>query len=266
MSDYKDSFFFSRRHNDSIVPTIIQTKNWTLSKDVLEYIVTLAFFEDSGAILNLRLVCRQFKDWFPIVLPKKLDDSVIYSSKRREFLSWLVTLGSMLGDSLRFCGRTLAEWLKQEYFIDWNESICSDAAARGDLPFLKWARRSKCPWNYNVTSLAAKYNHRDVLIYALQNHCSAKEVFWVAGYTGNEVLLDLALEYNCPWDQLSCASAGVNGHLCVLQWARKHHLPFNLLLVYNNAKEGNQQCIITWLMNTYPRQMDCILRQSDELE
>ena len=37
---------------------------------------------------------------------------------------------------------------------EWNSSICSNAALKGHLEVLKWARQNGCPWTFETEALA----------------------------------------------------------------------------------------------------------------
>ena len=99
------------------------------------------------------------------------------------------------------------------------------AAARGDLEMLPWARERGCPWHSLTCDAALKSGHLMVLKWALSHGCRWSEegdLCRDAAATGNLQRLMLAREYDCPWDESTCACAAGNGHLMLLRWAREH--------------------------------------------
>ena len=53
----------------------------------------------------------------------------------------------------------------------WDERTCANAALRGHLDILKWARENGCPWDDLTCTYAAAGGHLDILKWALENSC-----------------------------------------------------------------------------------------------
>jgi hypothetical protein len=81
-----------------------------------------------------------------------------------------------------------------------DESTCSGAAGRGDLPMLQFLRQRDCPWDTLTCSAAA--SHLPVLQWARTN--------------------------GCPWDDHVTRQAAQDGNLETLQWARSQGAPWHV--------------------------------------
>ena len=57
----------------------------------------------------------------------------------------------------------------------WNESTCTEAASKGHLDVLQWARANGCPWNESTCELAAINGHLEVFKWARANGCPLNE-------------------------------------------------------------------------------------------
>jgi len=79
----------------------------------------------------------------------------------------------------------------EEYFEDvllcdrWRDKLCDEAARRGYVSTLKWAREHGCPWNSNICSFAAERGHLDCLIWAREQGCDWNwHTCWLAAMKG----------------------------------------------------------------------------------
>ena len=55
--------------------------------------------------------------------------------------------------------------------------LCTEAARRGYVSTLKWAREHGCDWNSNTCYVAAREGHLDCLIWAREHGCDWNPVF-----------------------------------------------------------------------------------------
>ena len=95
----------------------------------------------------------------------------------------------------------------EDYFEDvllcdrLREKLCYEAARRGYVNTLIWAREHGCEWNSDTCMIAAEGGHLDCLIWAR--------------------------EHGCNWNRDTCRSAALGGHLDCLIWAREHGCDWN---------------------------------------
>jgi len=103
----------------------------------------------------------------------------------------------------------------------WDIRVCQEAAARGDLEVLLWAREYGCPWEQETWEQEHEYDYEyDYEYYEWNINCCA-----LAAEGGHlEVLkwLRFGSTNACPWDETTCANAAAGGHLEVLKWIREH--------------------------------------------
>jgi len=113
----------------------------------------------------------------------------------------------------------------------WSSATCIAAAGNGHIKLLKWLRAQDppCPWDEVVCSTAARNGH-------------LKELKWLR-----------AQDPPCPWDAEVCYNAAGGGHLDVLQWARKQDPPCPWdMWVCNHAATSNNQMILIWSLAQEP--------------
>ena len=65
---------------------------------------------------------------------------------------------------------TVLKLLKKNNFR-WNERICANAAALGNLKLLRWLKLNGYPWDENTCHAAVFFNNYDILVYAHENGC-----------------------------------------------------------------------------------------------
>jgi len=100
------------------------------------------------------------------------------------------------------------------------DSLCYEAAEKGHLEMLKWARENGCPWDECTCSGAAGNGHLEVLKWARENGCPWDVLTWIyAASRGHLEVLKWARENGCPRDEFTCYHAAFHGHLEVLKWA-----------------------------------------------
>ena len=64
----------------------------------------------------------------------------------------------------------LLKWARENNF-DWGTNTCSAAAENGHLPALKYLRENRCPWDLDTCRHAAFNEHWECLQYAVDNKC-----------------------------------------------------------------------------------------------
>jgi len=93
-------------------------------------------------------------------------------------VKWLVEHGCQEDDNTQTWalqgGPEMLQWLVVDWGISLQASLCSQAAAGGNLLALKWLRRKGCPWNACTCEFAAFHGHLGVLKWARQHGCGIK--------------------------------------------------------------------------------------------
>ena len=125
-------------------------------------------------------------------------------------------------------------------------SICAEAAKRGHLEMLQWARANGCPWHEGTCWQAALAGRLEVLQWLHANGCPWDEdtCSWAAQY-GHLELLQWARANGCPWNEKTCAGAAEGGHLEVLQWLRADGCPWDWRTLVEAANWGHD-AILEW--------------------
>ena len=125
-------------------------------------------------------------------------------------------------------------------------SICAEAAKRGHLEMLQWARANGCPWHEGTCWQAALAGRLEVLQWARANGCPWNEAACAhAALGGHLEVLQWARTNGCPWDDWTCTRAAEGGYLEVLQWARANGCPWNALTCLYAAKAGHLE-VLQW--------------------
>ena len=115
----------------------------------------------------------------------------------------------------------------EEYFEDvllcnrLRRKLCSEAARRGYVSTLKWAREHGCDWSKDTCRAAAARGHLDCLIWAR--------------------------EHGCDWNSDTCSSAAEGGHLDCLIWAREHGCDWNSGTCRYVARRYGHSNILDWM-------------------
>ena len=125
-------------------------------------------------------------------------------------------------------------------------SICAEAAKRGHLEMLQWARANGCPWHEGTCWQAALAGRLEVLQWARANGCPWNEVACAhAALGGHLEVLQWARANGAPWDDWTCTRAASGGHLEVLPWARANGCRWNALTCLYAAKVGHLE-VLQW--------------------
>ena len=70
----------------------------------------------------------------------------------------------------------LLKWARENN-LAWSTYTCSWAASNGQLPVLKYLHENGCPWDSNTCFDAAHREHWDCLQYAVDNKCPEWEIY-----------------------------------------------------------------------------------------
>jgi hypothetical protein len=89
-------------------------------------------------------------------------------------------------------------------------------------------------------------------VLAADNHCPwGPTTCSSAAFEGHLEVLQWARKHGCPWDSESCAYAAKGGHLHVLQWAREHDCPWNKQTCRQAAEHGHLD-VLQWAREQDP--------------
>jgi hypothetical protein len=78
--------------------------------------------------------------------------------------------GAVCEDAARRGSVRLLKWARVNN-LAWSPYTCSQAAYCGHLPALKYLHENGCPWNSSTCYYAAIYKHWDCLQYAVDKKC-----------------------------------------------------------------------------------------------
>ena len=102
---------------------------------------------------------------------------------------------------------------------DDKPSVSYTLAVKGHLECLKLAYALNCPLADNICTLAAQYNHADVLRWALERGCEwSYDTYTHAAHYGNHHILRDWTAYT--WGDMMCTQAARRGDLDGLKWLR----------------------------------------------
>lgn len=111
------------------------------------------------------------------------------------------------------------KWARDQGYA-WSETVCLRAAQGGHLHVLQLARANGCPWDETTCDEAAQSGHLAVLQWARANGCPCSD--WTcrhAARRGHSTILQWAVTNGCPWDAGTCLTeARRHGHKEVCAW------------------------------------------------
>ena len=121
-----------------------------------------------------------------------------------------------------------------------KESLCYDAAKKGHVEVLQWARSQGCPWNEWTCIRAIGGNQFEILKWAHARGCPWDiSTCAVAASVGNLQILKWLKEHGCPWDENTTIMASKYGHFEILKWAYKNGCPIDDLICFYAAMHGD---------------------------
>ena len=132
-------------------------------------------------------------------------------------------------------------------------AVCEDAARRGSVRLLKWARENNLDWGTNTCSSAAVYGHLPALQYLHENGCpwDSRTCYWAAE-KGHLPVLQYLHENGCPWHWSTCSAAADNGHLPVLQYSHENGCPWDYGTCLNVGYYKHWDCLQYLVDNKCP--------------
>ena len=146
----------------------------------------------------------------------------------------------------------------EEYFVEvllcdrWRDKLCTEAASRGYVSTLKWAREHGCDWDSETCSAAAEEGQLDCLIWAREHGCDwDSETCSAAAEGGHLDCLIWAREHGCDWNSDTCFAAAREGHLDCLIWAQEHGCDWNPVSCRNAALFFGHSSILDWIARVY---------------
>ena len=99
-------------------------------------------------------------------------------------------------------------------------AVCEDAARRGSVRLLKWARENNLDWGAITCTGAAEKGHLPALKYLHENGCPwDRNTCDYAAMNGHLPALQYSHENGCPWDRWTCHYAACYKHWDCLQYA-----------------------------------------------
>ena len=104
--------------------------------------------------------------------------------------------------------------------------VCDNAAGRGSVRLLKWARENNYAWGTHTCSYAAETGQLPALKYLHENGCpwSIYTCSYAAQY-GHLPALQYLHENGCPWDEFTCLFAADEEQWDCLQYAVDNKCP-----------------------------------------
>ena len=153
-----------------------------------------------------------------------------------------------------FSSVTCAEyWFNQsQNMLNCLTDYCALISQTGNPEILQWAQQKNLPCNSRTCAEIAKHGHLSLLKYAHENvtyrYTSAKRTFkcsleshvlecrWEKKATYHH-------ENECLWDEDTCRSAAVNGHIECLQYAHENGCRWNKDTCAQAAKGGHIKCL-----------------------
>ena len=192
---------------------------------VVEHILRSENLDDPADLARLRLVSRGMRNAVAAT-GRRFDEMDVFHAVK---FGCFGTLKRLLRENDPYCA-----------------SICAEAAKRGHLEMLQWARANGCPWHEGTCWQAALAGRLEVLQWLHANGCPWDEdtCSWAAQY-GHLELLQWARANGCPWNEKTCAGAAEGGHLEVLQWLRADGCPWDWRTLVEAANWGHD-AILEW--------------------
>ena len=104
--------------------------------------------------------------------------------------------------------------------------VCDNAAGRGSVRLLKWARENNLDWSAHAFWRAAENGHLPALQYLHENGCPwNSNTCLFAAMNGHLPALKYLHENGCPWDRYTCSSAAAHKHWDCVQYAVDNKCP-----------------------------------------
>src|ERR1700688_2361817 len=151
----------------------------------------------------------------------------------------LILIFSYMNPSSLFAMTNVSKFYHSIIRCDYDRrTIIIDAISNKYTKLFKWFTNGKFDMNYyNIYQRKAakscsfeimKYIHANNPFYTLNTSLLINVIDRVEDIEQFNIL-KWARENGCPWDEVTCAYAALNGHLDILKWARENECPWNIL-------------------------------------
>ena len=134
--------------------------------------------------------------------------------------------------------------------IIWDavDRTCNAIASTGCLYILRWALDRGCPWDVHCVSTCARGGHMEMFRWILDERFFINVVGICSGAAsgGHLQLLQLAREYELPWDENTFHCAAQSGNIQLMKWARINGCRWDANTCTAAARLGKLE-ILQWL-------------------
>ena len=187
--------------------------------------------------------------------------SVVARNGNLEMIRWLKEREcpkdlNTFSEAARGCHVEVLDWLQNMYGwpdASWPDafSTCEAIASTGRLNILQWALDHGCPWDARCASTCASEGHMEMFRWIMDLN---REFFPIdmdslcsnAASGGHLQLLQLAREYDCPWDEHTFHCAARSGNFQMIKWARINGCRWDANTCTAAARLGKLE-ILQWL-------------------
>ena len=123
-------------------------------------------------------------------------------------------------------------------------AVCEDAARRGSVRLLKWARENNLDWStYTCSSAAYMRTPARSQVLARERVPLGLDTCYWAAEKGHLPALQYLHENGCPWHWSTCSAAADNGHLPVLQYSHENGCPWDYGTCLNVGYYKHWDCL-----------------------
>jgi hypothetical protein len=127
----------------------------------------------------------------------------------------------------------------------WDSSLTNSASSNDLLDCLTYLHENQCPWNNGTCINAAINGHSECLRYALQNGCDHDDPYICtsAAISKNFECVEIARQYNTPWNAETCEKILVNSSFEQFQWAHNNGCPWDNHIYTACVYAGKLDCL-----------------------
>jgi hypothetical protein len=184
--------------------------------------------------------------------------SVVARDGNLEMIQWLKEMKcpidrNTFSEAARGCHVEVLDELQESYgwpeeSYGWPDSTCDAIAFTGRLDILQWALDKGCPWDARCASTCARFGHTDMFRWILDERffINVVDICSNAASGGHLQLLQLAREYDCPWDENTFHCAARSGNFQLIKWARNNGCRWDANTCTAAARLGQLE-ILQWL-------------------
>lgn len=125
----------------------------------------------------------------------------------------------------------------------WDSRTCREAAANGHLDCLRYAHENGCAWNEWTCTSAIRERRLDCLRYACANGCPRGTFTSAVAAETGVAFLRVLRESGCPWDEWTCRAAAASGRLDCLRYAYENGCAWSVRVYEEAAKNDQLECL-----------------------